>query len=155
MWNCLTKESIAQTDRNRLCLCVAVKCSFTKLAANAGLLVATEGKLPVKGVVGVDPDSSGTKVVGYLDGSVETCGVDCGGKTVCAVVADGNNLVLGLELGDGADGAEDFFLHDLHVFGDIAEDGRFDEITLVTLPLATSLNLGTLLFAVINVATNC
>ena len=64
------------------------------------------------------------------------------GETVCGAVADLDDLLLGLELADGADWAEDLFLHDLHVLGDVREDGGLDEVTLVAVALAANLDLG-------------
>lgn len=110
-------------------------------------------------VVCVDPDSSGAEGVGDLDGCVEVLGVDSSSETICGVVADLDDVGLALELGDCADGAEDFFLLDLHVLGDVGEDGGLNEVTLVTLALAASLNGGTGLLALLNVAgiliSNC
>lgn len=63
-------------------------------------------------------------------------------EAVCSVVADGNGILLVLELGNGTDGTEDLFLHNTHVFGDVGEDGRFDEEALGTDALATSFDLG-------------
>lgn len=96
----------------------------------------------VQGVVGVHPDGTGLEGVGDLDRGVEVLGVDGGGETVGGGVAELDSVLLGLELGDRADGAEDFFLHDLHVLCDIGEDGGLDEVTLVTLALAASLDGG-------------
>lgn len=107
----------------------------------------------MKGVVGVDPDGSGAQGVGHTDGGVEVGGVDGGGKTVGGAVADPDGLVLVLEFGDRADRAEDLFLHDLHVFADVGEDGRFDEVTLVAVAFAANLDLGASLLALFNVTS--
>ena len=96
----------------------------------------------MESVVGVDPDGAGAEGVGDLDGGVEVAGVDGGGETVGGGVAEADGILLGLELGDGADGAEDFFLHDLHVLGDVGEDGGLDEVSLVALAVAADLDLG-------------
>lgn len=91
----LTEESTAQTNGHRLCLSlgghvslarlcgtgesgayVVVKGSLAKLAADTALLVATEGQLPVEGVVGVDPDSTSLEGIADLDGGVKVAGVD-------------------------------------------------------------------------------
>lgn len=106
----------------------------------------------VKHVVAVDPDGTSADGVADTESSVEVSGVDGGGETVLGVVAELDDLVLGLELGDGADGTEDLLLHDLHVGTDIAEDGRLDEVTLVTVALTTDLNSGTLLLTALDVA---
>lgn len=106
----------------------------------------------MESVVGVDPDSTSAERVGNLDGCVEVGCVDSGGKTVCCRVADLDDIGLVLELGDCAHGAEDLLLLDLHVLGDVGEDGGLNEVALVTLTLATSLDCGASLLAVLNVA---
>lgn len=114
-------------------------------------LEATEGKLPVKSVVCVDPDGTSLESVRNLNGGVEVGSVDGGGKTVCGVVANADGVLLGLELGDGADGTEDLFLHDGHVVLDVGEDGGLDEVTLITLALTTSDDGGTLVLTGLDV----
>jgi hypothetical protein len=74
------------------------------------------------------------------------------GKTVCGRVADLDGILLSLELGNGADRAEDLLLHDLHVLGDIREDGWLDEVSDITLALATCLDLGTSFLTSVDVA---
>jgi len=75
-------------------------------------------------------------------------------ETVGGGVAELDNFLLGLELGDGADWAKDLFLHNLHVFGDIGEDGWLDEVSLLTLASTTDLDLGTSVLAGLDVAAN-
>jgi hypothetical protein len=147
----LTEESIAETDGHRLGLCVVGERSLSEFSANAGLLVATEGHLLVEHVVLVDPDGTRLERVGHADGGVEVGGVHTRGETVGGVVADGDDLLLGLELGDGADGAEDLLLHDLHVLSDVGEDRGLDEVTLLAVAATTGLDLGTSLLALLNV----
>ena len=147
----LTEESVTQTDADRLGLSVVGQSILAKLATNTRLLVTTEGHLVVQSVVGVDPDGTGAQGVGDLDGGVEVLGVHGGGETVGGRVADADGLLLGLEFGDGADGAKDLFLHNLHVLGHIGEDRRLDEVTLITLALAASLDGGTGILARLNV----
>lgn len=108
----------------------------------------------VKSVVGVDPDGTCAESVGGLDGGVERLGVDSGSKTVGGAVTELDNLLLGLELGDGADWAEDLLLDDLHVLGDVGEDGWLDEVSLVTLAVTTNLDVGTSVLAGLDVAAN-
>ena len=74
-------------------------------------------------------------------------------KTVGGAVADFDGFFLGLKLGDGADGAKDFFLHDLHVVGDVTENGGLDEVALLALALAANLDGSTGLLAVLDVAS--
>ena len=114
-------------------------------------LEATEGKLPVKSVVCVDPNGTSLEGVGDLDGGVEVLGVDGGGEAVGGRVAELDGILLGLELGDRADGAEDLLFHDLHVLCNVGEDRGLDEVALVTLALAASLNGGTGVLASLDV----
>jgi len=105
----------------------------------------------VQGVVGVDPDGTCLEGIGDLDGGVKVLGVEGGGEAVRCGVAELDGILLGLELGDRADRAEDLLLHNLHVFCDVGEDGGLDEVALVTLALATSLDGGTGVLACLNV----
>jgi hypothetical protein len=148
----LTEKHITKTDRNCLGLEVVVQRRLTQLAPNTRLLVATEWQRPVESVVRVDPDSSRTERVSHLDGRVEVGGVDSGGKTVRGRVGNLDDLGLALELGDCADGAENFFLLDLHVFGDVGEDGGLNEVPLVALAFAARLNRGTRLLTLLDIA---
>jgi hypothetical protein len=148
----LTEERVAKTDGHSLDLGVVVQRSLTKLTANARLLVSTKGKLPVKRVVRVHPYSSRTERVRNLNSRVEVGRVYGSSEAVGRVVANRDGVLLGFELGDGADRAEDLFLHNLHVFGNVGEDGGLDEVTLVTDALATCLDLGASLLALFDVA---
>jgi hypothetical protein len=108
----------------------------------------------MKCIICVDPDGTSAECVGYLNGCVEVGGVHSRGKTVCGVVANLDDVGLGLELGDCADGAEDLFLLDLHVLSDVGKDGGLDEVSLVTLAFTTSLDRSAFLLALLNV-TEC
>lgn len=77
--------------------------------------------------------------------------MDGSGKTVGGAVTDSDGISLVFEFGDGADGAEDFFSHDLHVFADVGEDGRLDEVALLSVALATDFDLGAFLLAFLDV----
>jgi hypothetical protein len=147
----LTEQRIAKTDRHRLGVQIVIQRRLTKLASDTALLEATEWQLPVERVVCVDPDSSGLERVRHLDGCVEVRCVDCGSETVVGVVTDRDGILLGLELGDGAHGAEDLFLYNLHVLGDVGEDGGFDEEALVADTLAAGLDGCAGLLALLNV----
>jgi hypothetical protein len=147
----LTEEGVTETNADSLGLSVVGKRVLAELTADTGLLVATEGHLVVEGVVSVDPDGTRPEGVGDLDGGVEVLGVNGGGKTVCAGVAELDGILLGLELGDRADGAEDLLFHNLHVLCDVGEDRGLDEVALVTLALATGLNGGTGILAGLDV----
>ena len=78
--------------------------------------------------------------------------MDCRGEAVGGGVPKADGVLFGLEFSDGADGAEDLLLHDLHVFADVGEDGWLDEVTLVAVTLAADFDLGTLLLAGVDVA---
>lgn len=78
--------------------------------------------------------------------------MDGSSQTVGGVVGQVNDLLLILELGDGADGAEDLLLHDLHVGADIREDGGLDEVTLVAETLTTGQDGSTLVLTGLDVA---
>lgn len=99
----------------------------------------------------VDPDSTSLETLHDADATVEVIGVDSRGKTVSGLIAELDGLLLGGELGNGADGAENLLLHNLHVRLDVAEDGRLDKVSLVTVALTTNLNSGTLLLAGLDV----
>jgi len=105
----------------------------------------------VKSVVSVDPDGACAEGVSNLDGGCEVSGVDSGGQAVGGVVADLDDIGLGLELGDCADGTEDLLLLNLHVLGYVGEDGGLDEVALVALALAARLDRGTGLLALLDV----
>ena len=75
-----------------------------------------------------------------------------GSKAVGGGVTETDGVFLGLEFGNGANGAKDLFLHDLHIFGDVGEDGRLDVITLLAVAVTTNLDFRALLLACINVA---
>ena len=105
----------------------------------------------MKHVVLIDPDSTSTELVGDPDGGVEILGVDSRGKTVGGVVSFLDDLLLSVELGNGADRAEDFFLHDLHVLSDIGEDGGLNEVSLVAVTLTASDDGSTFLLTFLDV----
>ena len=83
---------------------------------------------------------------------IQILGVHCGGEAVGGLVADADGVVFGLEFGNGADGAEDFFLHDLHVFADVGEDGGLDEVAFFAVAFAADFDLGAVFFAGVDVA---
>lgn len=147
-----TEQSVAKTDRDRLRLAVIRQRSLAQLSPNAALLVATEWKSVMQHVVLVHPDGSGPQGVADPDGGVEAGCVDGGGETVGCGVAEMDGVFFRLELGDGADGTKDLFLHYLHVFGDAGEDSRLDEVALFAVALATDLEFGALFLTGINVS---
>jgi len=143
----LAEESTAESDTDGLNLGVVGKSILSELTADTGLLEAAEGDLVAKHVVVVDPDGTGLEGVRDTEGGVKVGGVDGSSKTIGGLVASLDDIILGLELADRADRSEDFFLHDLHVLADIGEDGGLDEVTFLTVALATGLDLGTSLLA--------
>ena len=151
----LAEQRITETDGNRLGLRVIRQSRLSQLPTDTALLVPTKRQLVVQGVVSVDPDGTGAQGVGDADGGVEVGGVDGGGETVGGAVADPDGVFLVLELGDGADGAKDLFLHDLHVFADVGEDGRFDEVAFLAVAVAADFDLGAGFLAFFDVSDRC
>ena len=98
------------------------------------------------------PHGASLEGVGDLNGGVEVRGVHRGGESVGGGVADADDLVLGLELGDGAHGPEDLLLLDLHVLGDAAEDCRLDEVSDVAFAVAANFDIRTGFLAGFDVA---
>ena len=110
------KHRPTKTNIHRLRLRVIRQRRLAQLPPNATLLIPAKRQLVVQQVVIVDPDCACAETIAHVDSRVEVAGVQGGGEAVGALVADADGVVHGLELGDGADGAEDLFLHDLHVF---------------------------------------
>ena len=78
--------------------------------------------------------------------------MDGGGQAICGAVTDLDGILLGLEFGDRADGAEDLLLHDLHVLADVGEDCGLDEVALLSVTSTTDFDFGAGLLAFINVS---
>lgn len=152
VWPRYKSQHKACSSRGVQKITVIIKSRLAQFAANTRLLEASERHLVVEGVVGVNPDGTGLERVRDLDGGVQVRGVHSSGQTVGGGVANTDRLLLGLELGDGADRAEDLFLHDLHVIGDVGEDGGLDEEALVALAVAAGLDCGTCILALLDVA---
>lgn len=74
-----------------------------------------------------------------------------GGEAVGRGVAGLDGFFLGLELRDGANWAEDFFLHNLHVFGHAAEDGGLNVEAFFAFAVAASFDFGTSLLAGVDI----
>lgn len=106
----------------------------------------------VQHVVLVNPHGPGPQGIADSDGCVQVGGVYGAGEAVCRHVSDANGVFLGLEFGDGADGAEDFFLHDFHVFADVGEDGGLDEVAFFAMAIASYFHLGAFFLTGVNVA---
>lgn len=65
-----------------------------------------------------------------------------GREAVCSHVAQTNGIGFVFEFGYGADGSENFLLDDLHVFGDVGEDGRLDVVALLAVTFTANFNFG-------------
>ena len=74
------------------------------------------------------------------------------GQAICSAVTDFDGILLGLELGDRADGAEDLLLHDLHILADVGEDRGLDEVTFLSVTSTTDFDFGAGLLTLINVS---
>ena len=75
-----------------------------------------------------------------------------GGEAEHRFIAATRDFFNVLETHDVHDGAEDFFFGDLHVVGNVGEDGRLDEIALGADALAAAQHLGAFLLACVDVA---
>lgn len=138
----LSKKSIAQANTDRFGLRVIGQSRLTQLSSNAALLVPAKGYLMVNEIVTVDPDRARAESIRHVDGSLQVISVHGRGETVCRRVPKANGVFVRLEFRDGTNGSKDLFLHDLHVFRHVGEDGRFDEVALASDSLSTNLNLG-------------
>ena len=106
-------------------------------------------------IIRIHPHGARAQRIRHLDRRVQIARVHRRRQAVRRLVADGDGLGAVLELADAAHGAEDLLLHDLHVLGDVGEDGGFDEVALVALAVAADFHLGAGLFAGFDVAVHC
>ena len=106
-------------------------------------------------VVLINPDCAGLEGTGDADGGVEVFGVYGRREAVGRHVAEANRVGFVFEFGDGAHRAEDFFLHDFHVFAYVGEDCRLDEVAFFAVAFAPDFDLGAFFFACIDVARVC
>ena len=146
-----TEKSITKTDRHSLRLAVIRQRSLTQFSPDSALLVTTERQGVMQHVVLVHPDGSGIQGVADSDGGVEAACMDCCGETVGRGIAETDGVFFRLEFGNRTDGTEDLLLHYLHVFGHARENGRFDEVALFAVALATDFDFGALFLAGVNV----
>jgi hypothetical protein len=72
-------------------------------------------------------------------------------KTIGSGVTNTDSILLSLELGNRADGSENLLLHNLHVLGDVGENGWLDEVANIAVALATSLDLGASFLSLVDV----
>jgi len=105
----------------------------------------------VEHVVAINPYGASTEAVGNTNGSVQVGGVNSSRQTIGSVVSNLDDLVFCAELGNGANRAKDLLLHDLHVWLNVGEDGGLDEVSLLSVPLATNLELSTGLLSLLNI----
>ncbi len=147
-----TKQRITKTNRHRLRLAIIRQRSLAQLAPDATLLVTSKRQLMMQHVILIDPDRTSAQRIANADSGVQVGSVDGRGETVGGRVADADGVLFGFEFGNRADGAEDFFLHDLHVFADAGEDGGLDEVALLSVTLAADFDLGAFFLAGVDVS---
>lgn len=102
-------------------------------------------------VVAVNPDRSRLKSVADFNRCVQVLRVDAGRKTVERVMSLRENIIDIFELANSDNGSENFFLHNLHLFVDIGEDGGLNEITLFAVTFAAELDFSTLVLTSLDV----
>ena len=103
-------------------------------------------------IILVNPHSARSQRIANPDSSIQIAGVDSAGETIGGCVAEADGISFGLEFRNGADGPEDLFLHDLHVFADATEDRRLNEVALFAVALAADFDLGAFGAAGVDVA---
>src|SRR6202046_3680161 len=106
-------------------LLVVVEHHLVVLAADTGLLVATERSVRRVGVVAVRPDPPGLDVAAGPVGGVGVTGPDTGAEAVQRVVGGLDGVVVVVELGHRDHRAEDLLLEDPHLVVAL-EDRRLD-----------------------------
>lgn len=146
------KQSIPESNAHGLGLTIVGQRRLSEFPSDPTLLVPAERQRMVQHVVLVDPHGPGPQGIADSDGGVQISRVNGAGETVSRRVSDPNGVFLGLEFGDGADGAEDFFLHDFHVLADVREDGRLDEVAFFAMAVASDFHLGAFFLTSVNVA---
>src|SRR5579863_3020266 len=115
---------------NRFDLRVKIDRVFAELAAEAGLLVAAEGRNRIELVEAVDPDRAGLERARHLVRAGDVARPDRGGEPVVRVVALKNRVVLILERDRRGDRPEDLLARDPHFIVDTGEQRRVDEVAL-------------------------
>jgi hypothetical protein len=103
-------------------------------------------------IILIDPHRTRPQRITDPNGGVQIGRVHGGGETVRGGVAETDGVLFGLEFRDGANGAEDLFLHDLHVFADVGEDGGLDEVAFLSDALAAGFDLGAFFLAGVDVS---
>lgn len=142
------------------------------MVRTSALLETSKRYIGIQRIDTVDPHRSGLEFVANVKGSGDVLGEDGSGKAVETVVRLADNVLFIFEFDDSTNRAEDLLLDDLHVRFGFREnrgldgsDGRIssdvtrkakgrtylDEITLVPMTFTTKMDLGTLLFARLDV----
>jgi hypothetical protein len=103
-------------------------------------------------IIRVNPNSTRLQRIAHSNSGIQVLGMHSGGKTIGSAIANADGIFFGLEFRNGADGTEDLFLHDLHIFADVGEDGGFDEVAFVAFALAADFDFGAGFFAFFDVA---
>src|SRR3989442_1804205 len=101
---------------------VMLDCVRTQLTSEAGAFVSAKRQCGIHQTIGVDPDRASAKLprdgVGFFDVS----GPDSGGKSVRLSIRQFADLIDVIEANRRQHGTEEFFLGNLHVVFDFAED---------------------------------
>src|SRR5580692_9405159 len=103
---------------------------FTAFAAEARLLVTTEGRHRIEGAA-VDVHLTGAQFACDLDGLFFGAGPDAARESVGRVVGDRDGLFLRVVGDDREDRTEDLFLGDGHVVANVTENRGSDVVTLL------------------------
>ena len=108
----------------------------------------------VQHVILIHPHGPGLQAITHTNRGVEILRVHCSRKTVCGDIPDSDSIRLILELCNRAHGPEDFFLHNPHIFVDVAEDGGLDVVPFpfFALAFAADFDFGAFGFAGLDVA---
>lgn len=102
---------------------IVLESVLAQLATNTRLLEPTERNLGVELVVTVNPDGTRLELASDGVGAREVLGEDGRGETVVGRVGLLDDFLFGVKGGHDDDGAKDLLLDNLHVGGDVAEDG--------------------------------
>src|SRR5437016_661827 len=119
--------ALRRVQPNRFYFRVMLDRMRAQLASEAGALVSTKRQCGVHQTIGVDPDRASAKLprdgVGFFDVS----GPDSGSKSVRISIRQFDDLIDVIEAKRRQHRPENFFLRDLHVVFDFAEDRGLDE----------------------------
>ena len=116
------------------------------------MLKSTERYIRVEHVVTVDPDRTRLELVRHRERAVQVLSEYRRSETIDSVVGLTQNVLLVLKLNHYADRPKDLLLHNAHVRRGIGEDSWLDEVSFVTMSIATNVDRGTVLLSRINVS---